>query len=223
MALTLQIQDGEVVSTKAKTTTAETSKSMGDQDLFLQLLVAEMKYQDPLEPTTNTEWVGQYATFTEVEKMTALADSAQEIEATSLVGKTVIMKSTAASGDTSYYSGVVSYLEKGDDGEVSLCVTGASGEKMFSMSELDSIVDPDYLDALTLAETFEAMMNALPAQKDLTLSSASGVTAARTAYDSMTTYQKQFVDSSLVQRLSSLESTLAKLKEAAESTEGTEG
>ena len=35
--------------------------------LFLQLLVAEMKYQDPLEPTTNTEYVSELASFTQVE------------------------------------------------------------------------------------------------------------------------------------------------------------
>ena len=28
-----------------------------DKDAFLQLLVAQMKHQDPLEPTSNTEYI----------------------------------------------------------------------------------------------------------------------------------------------------------------------
>ena len=34
------------------------TSTMG-KDQFLKILVAEMQYQDPLEPTTNTEWVSQ--------------------------------------------------------------------------------------------------------------------------------------------------------------------
>ncbi len=33
------------------------SNSTVDKDQFLQLLVAQMKYQDPLEPTSNTEYI----------------------------------------------------------------------------------------------------------------------------------------------------------------------
>lgn len=45
------------------------NKNAVDSDMFLTLLVAEMQNQDPLEPTSNTEWVSQYATFTQVQKM----------------------------------------------------------------------------------------------------------------------------------------------------------
>ena len=36
-------------------------------DQFLQLLCAEMQYQDPLEPTSNTDYVAQMATFSQLE------------------------------------------------------------------------------------------------------------------------------------------------------------
>jgi len=39
-----------------------------DYDAFLQLLVAQMKNQDPLEPISETEYVAQLANFSNVEQ-----------------------------------------------------------------------------------------------------------------------------------------------------------
>ena len=78
MALTAQFVDGKLLTQSQQNAqkTAETGKngkvaekgSGGemDKDAFLQLLVAQMKYQDPLEPTSNTEYVSKYATFSEL-------------------------------------------------------------------------------------------------------------------------------------------------------------
>lgn len=67
-----------------------------DKDMFLKLLVAQMKYQDPTKPTDASQFLAQTAQFTLVEKMEALQDSQAEIAATnhiqaatSLVGETV--------------------------------------------------------------------------------------------------------------------------------------
>ena len=49
-----------------KTSEVKDSNSSLDKDAFLQLLVAQMKYQDPLEPTSNTEYISQLATFSEL-------------------------------------------------------------------------------------------------------------------------------------------------------------
>ena len=62
------IKNGEVINAKSETTSASKSTPTGyDKDAFMQILVAQMKYQDPLEPTSNTEYISQYATFTQVE------------------------------------------------------------------------------------------------------------------------------------------------------------
>ncbi len=42
------------------------------QDAFLQLLVAQLKYQDPLEPQTSDEFIATTAQFTMVEKLEEL-------------------------------------------------------------------------------------------------------------------------------------------------------
>ncbi|WP_424926551.1 flagellar hook capping FlgD N-terminal domain-containing protein [Amaricoccus tamworthensis] len=56
----------------AKTETTEEQESTNalsaDFDTFLQLLTAQMQNQDPLEPTNNTEWVAQLASFSSVEQ-----------------------------------------------------------------------------------------------------------------------------------------------------------
>ena len=67
-----------------------------DKDMFLKLLVAQMKYQDPTKPTDASQFLAQTAQFTLVEKLDALEDSQAEMvatnhiqAATALVGTTV--------------------------------------------------------------------------------------------------------------------------------------
>ena len=73
--LVAPIVDGEL-QTRTDSGDSLTKKSNNkneiDSDMFLTLLVAEMQNQDPLEPTSNTEWVSQYATFTQAVSYTHL-------------------------------------------------------------------------------------------------------------------------------------------------------
>ncbi|MBQ2472889.1 MAG: hypothetical protein II512_01280 [Lachnospira sp.] len=55
-ATTMSSSLSSMGSTKSKTTI--------DVDGFLQLMVAEMQNQDPLEPTDNSKYMAQLATFT---------------------------------------------------------------------------------------------------------------------------------------------------------------
>jgi len=62
-------------ASKTSTTSAasEKSDSLGKED-FLNLLVAQLKYQDPLEPQDNTEAVAQLAQYSELEAMLAVKE-----------------------------------------------------------------------------------------------------------------------------------------------------
>jgi flagellar basal-body rod modification protein FlgD len=64
---------GAANSTAGAATTAPTtslSSSSQDFDRFLKLLTAQMKYQDPMQPTDPTQFVAQLAQFSQVEQQT---------------------------------------------------------------------------------------------------------------------------------------------------------
>ena len=89
-----------------KLQTAAEAGSLG-QESFLQLLVAQMKNQDPFDPVKNEDMVAQMATFSNVagisEMNKTLKDMASRLEtsnasqAISYVGKTVLVE-----GDLAY-------------------------------------------------------------------------------------------------------------------------
>jgi flagellar basal-body rod modification protein FlgD len=97
-----------IPATEAVTTgmfgTAGTSSSTGkpaDKEMFLQLLVAQMRYQDPSNPTDSSQFLAQSAQFTALEKMQAVADqtaalfSAQmAFGATGMIGKQITWSDT---------------------------------------------------------------------------------------------------------------------------------
>jgi len=74
-----------------KTTTEETKEktSKSDKDMFLNLLVKQMQYQDPLEPQDNSEFLAQMAQFTSLEQMQNISKSVEMSQASNLIGKIV--------------------------------------------------------------------------------------------------------------------------------------
>jgi len=98
-------------SSSASTTSAGTAAggTLG-KDSFMQLLVTQLQYQDPLNPMDNTQFTAQLAQFsqleamenmnTTMEAMAVLQSSMNNIQALSFIGKTV-----NAAGNTVEYSG----------------------------------------------------------------------------------------------------------------------
>lgn len=74
---------------KFKDKFVDKDKDLISQETFLNLLVAEMSNQDPLEPTSNTEFISQLAQFSSMQYMQSSSKYSQATYATSLVGKTV--------------------------------------------------------------------------------------------------------------------------------------
>jgi flagellar basal-body rod modification protein FlgD len=79
--------------------TTEPNDRLG-KDAFLQLLVAQLKYQNPLSPMDGTEFVAQTAQLTMTEKLTELSKFSEASvmdsnrrTAADLVGKTITYNS----------------------------------------------------------------------------------------------------------------------------------
>jgi flagellar basal-body rod modification protein FlgD len=107
--------------TNKTATDAGKSRSLADQDTFLKLLVAQLKYQDPTNPSDSTQFLAQTAQFTQVEKLGQIAEmlSAQQlIGASALVGRTVTYQDANGVSQT----GVVTKTKLNGDSEPTLVV-----------------------------------------------------------------------------------------------------
>jgi flagellar basal-body rod modification protein FlgD len=112
------------------TYSATPSIDRGDQmgkDVFLKLLVAQMKYQDPANPASSSEFMAQTATFTQVEKLEEIAAQnaamlvLQEAStAGSMVGRTV----TWTDSDGSAKSGKVSSVRLAQADQEAVALVG---------------------------------------------------------------------------------------------------
>lgn len=222
--ITQLIKNGEVVDTSAESnSSSSTSKKSGgslDKDAFLQLLVAQMKYQDPLEPTDNTEYISQLATFSQLEETQNMQASLQEMEANSLVGKQVVLRVTSSTtGETSDVTGTVDSVIH-ENNKTYLMVNN----NLYSIDDLYSVMDDSYMDAISLAKSFSLAIASLPSADELTLDNAGTLTNLRKAYDSMTSYQKSFIKQSDIDKLVKLEEKMKQLQAAAgENGDKTEG
>ena len=117
-------------STLSGVKTSKAAEKTGElgQDAFLKLLVAQLKYQDPLNPADGAEFIAQTAQFTMVEKLTAMvtqgdkmALSQQATQAAQLVGKQV----TYLTDSGVSAQGIVESTKFSSDGQ-SLTINGKS-------------------------------------------------------------------------------------------------
>ena len=168
MALVAPVENGKIVETASQTSVKKSTKSSNsgmDKEAFLQLLVAQMKYQDPLEPTSNTEYIAQYATFSEVEQIQNMSKSMDLSRASSLVGQTVQITSTDDNGKETTKMGKVDYV-KYENGKAMVSVD----EELYSLDDVTYVCDQDYLTAFGLAQTLVSDMAKLPKIEQVTAS-----------------------------------------------------
>ena len=221
MAITAPVVDGKI-NAKYTDSSAKKENTSGSQmgyDQFLNLLCAEMQYQDPLEPTTNTEYVAQMATFSQLEATLSMKDSLIESAsatessvANSLVGKNVVVVDPES--ETGYTTGKVDYVMY-EDGEIYLSIEN----KLYNLSSLDTVANDTYYEAVVQARTINSMLKELPELKDITSSYKTAVEQIRALYDGLDDYQKGFVSKDDLETLERYESKIAELVEAEQSTE----
>jgi flagellar basal-body rod modification protein FlgD len=113
------------------------------KDAFLQLLVTQLQYQDPLSPQSNEEFVSQLAQFSSLEEMQAMTSSLANSQALSLVGKNVIVEVGKSSGsaNTTTVGGYVQFVQM-VDGKAYLSIN----DELYSYEDFDSVIDDYYLE-----------------------------------------------------------------------------
>ncbi len=189
MSAIAQVKDGQILQSVSSTqSAAKTSNTSLDKDAFLQLLVAQMKYQDPLEPTSNTEYISQLATFSELEEMQNMTSGLNLQRASSLVGQYVFMKVTDSAGNTTYPEGYVDYVVY-ENGKAYLSIE----DTLYSIDDLDTVADAAYVQAGKVTEAFVKQMNKLPAPAKVTEDNLEAIGDLITVYENMSSYQKDFL------------------------------
>lgn len=120
--------------TKTNSGTAQTQKKndggeLGKND-FLQLLVTQLRYQDPMAPMEDKEFIAQMAQFSSLEQMQNLNSSMLMTQASSMIGKKV----SWSDGSTNGLSGKVSAV-KLVDGQPRLVI----GDTILEMSKVTTV------------------------------------------------------------------------------------
>lgn len=128
---------------KYKSKFKDATENMVNSDTFLSLLVAEMTNQDPMEPTSNTEFVTQMAQFTSLQYSKDSATYSQSNYASSLVGKTVTASKMDGSKQVTKTGVVQSVMKNGDS--YTLKIDGVS----FELKNITSISETTSADSNT--------------------------------------------------------------------------
>lgn len=104
----------EKQSAASASSTSTTSNTTLDPQAFLQLLVAQLQYQDPTNPVDTSSFMNQTAMLSQVQTMNGMSSTLASLsaasegqEATSMIGKQV----TYTGSDGTSGSGVVSSVQ----------------------------------------------------------------------------------------------------------------
>ena len=215
MAVGAVVNNGKIEETTSESSVKKAASNNGmDKDAFLQLLVAQMKYQDPLEPTSNTEYISQYATFSQVEQMQNMAATMELSRASSMVGKLVEVQTTDSNGEVKSIQGTVEYVTY-ENNKAYVSIDG----NLYSADDVTAVVDETYQTAVDLAVAFINAMDKLPSLENLTLNEKDSVTTLQNGFNSMTSYQQSFISDSYIEKLKKYVERMAILTEEADKTE----
>jgi flagellar basal-body rod modification protein FlgD len=117
-------------STSSNTSTSKSTSGtsgLGESD-FLNLLITQLKNQNPLEPMKDTDFIAQLANFSNLQQMTSVNTNISAMNGAGLIGKQI----TTSDG----LSGTVSQVSI-DAGNPSVYV----GSKKYAMSDITNITN----------------------------------------------------------------------------------
>jgi flagellar basal-body rod modification protein FlgD len=148
------------VKTFGETSTSTTREAKGNnlnKDDFLKLLVTQLRYQDPLNPMDDTDFIAQTAQFTALEQMQNLNTTTLLGQATNFIGKDVEAKDENGLPVQGTVTGV-----KVVDGQAKVVVVYSTGsgssEANIEVSKISNVLPANTLAAQALVnKTVEAV------------------------------------------------------------------
>lgn len=141
-----------------KTAPVDKNSKSGNElnmDSFLQLLVTQMKYQDPLEPTKNEDFLAQLAQYSSLEQMQNMNKSSQMSQANQMIGKVVQANVTnPITNEIDFVEGFVDSVAY-REGKIYLVV----GEKEVTLEDVLNVTYVDYetKSAMTMDDISETL------------------------------------------------------------------
>ena len=213
------VEDGKLLDSinSAEKKANESSSSLGKDD-FLQLLVAQMKYQDPMEPTSNTEYIQQYATYSELEQMMNMSETMDLQRASGLVGQLVNVQFTTEAGVDKSVEGIVDYVYY-ESGTPFVSING----ELYKAEDGVSVYDATYVEATELANAWIKSFKGLPELDDVTVGDYEEVANLYTALEQFSDYTKGFIDDEMETALKAYVDKVVALKKQEAGTEGEKG
>lgn len=137
----------QAVSNNTTTTTTDSAQAAANKvyqqnqqmgkDQFLNLLITQLRNQDPLKPMDNTQFISQMAQFSSLEQMQQLNQGFSQIKASSMIGKYVTASyQDETTGEQTTVEGLVDST-KSKDGSIYLSING----KDVSLDKVESVTD----------------------------------------------------------------------------------
>lgn len=124
MSITAPVSSLATIANTRSASVASAADNAGNYNAFLQLLVTELKHQDPMKPLDPTQTVTQLATFSSVEQamqtnslLASLNANSSLSQASSLIGRTL----TSPDGKI---TGVVKSVMIDDGGMIAVLTNG---------------------------------------------------------------------------------------------------
>ncbi len=138
---------GEGSNTASRTTTTQ-SQDLG-KDAFLNLLVTELRYQDPLDPLKDRDFIAQMAQFSTLEQMQNLYRVGELQQATSMIGRPILAEQYTETGFPEMIYGRVTGVRTFDGQTLLLLDSGREIQSEQVLSVMDDQGVEQYLHAIT--------------------------------------------------------------------------
>ena len=216
---TAESQEATKSNTATSTSKSKDAKSTEyNQDMFLQLLVAEMQYQDPLQPTETSQYVAQLASFTQIEAIQSVQSGMENIEGNSLVGNYVTLNVNGKE-----ITGIVDFVQKDDEKGLMVSVDG----QMYEKSKITSVVDGDYYMSKYVVSLFADEVKKLPNVEEVTVKDGEKIAGATAYYNALSQYPRSYdfleedVEKKYLEVLAQFEKLMKAVEEADKNSEVT--